>query len=313
MKKCKKCNEEIPAKIIVEGISKNLATRKFCLKCSPWRSGTRIGTKTKPLVPEDVLRAAVKESFSIIQVFKKINWPTHQGYYYKEFHKKRVELGLDISHFDPFGKTRAVNKPSHETFLSYLIEGSTYSRSSLKKRLIKDGLLEQKCLLCDMSNWMGKSISLHLDHINGICDDNRLENLRLLCPNCHSQTPTYAGRNIKTWAALKECVHDNQERFKTEKAGFVTRCPGCEGFKLAASIRCNSCAKLVPRVRKIEWPAPEDILKMLASSSYLDVGKKLGVSDQAVRKHLTRTIGSYPKPGRGNPSGKASLSIASHQ
>ena len=74
-----------------------------------------------------------------------------------------------------------------------LIENSTYvATSSLRNRLVKEGLLEYKCCECGIKEWREKNISLHLDHINGIRSDNRIENLRILCPNCHSQTETYA-------------------------------------------------------------------------------------------------------------------------
>ena len=60
--------------------------------------------------------------------------------------------------------------------------------------LYKSGWKEYKCEICGISEWQGKELSLQLDHINGINNDNRIENLRLLCPNCHSQTETFSGR-----------------------------------------------------------------------------------------------------------------------
>jgi len=71
-----------------------------------------------------------------------------------------------------------------------------YPTNNLKRRLISEGILEEKCAECDHSGlWNGLPLVLHLDHINGINDDHRIENLQLLCPNCHSQTSTYAGKN----------------------------------------------------------------------------------------------------------------------
>ena len=69
------------------------------------------------------------------------------------------------------------------------------NRAQLRTRLLKHGLLIEKCYCCGIKTWMNKKISLHLDHINGINNDNSIENLRLLCPNCHSQTDTYGSKN----------------------------------------------------------------------------------------------------------------------
>lgn len=80
----------------------------------------------------------------------------------------------------------------HEVF----VEDSTYSRCNIKKRIIRKNLIEYKCSLCPTEDmWQGKPLSLHLDHVNGVNNDHRIENLRFLCPNCHSQTETYAGKN----------------------------------------------------------------------------------------------------------------------
>jgi Zn finger protein HypA/HybF involved in hydrogenase expression len=71
------------------------------------------------------------------------------------------------------------------------------SRASVRRVILKENLIEYKCSECNVKTWNGKILSLHLDHINGINSDNRLENLRFLCPNCHSQTETYTGKNKK--------------------------------------------------------------------------------------------------------------------
>ncbi len=79
-----------------------------------------------------------------------------------------------------------------------LVENSTYQNiNRLKLRMVKAGLLEYKCYECGIVEWNGKPISLHLDHKNGVHDDHRKENIWFLCPNCHSQTGTYGGRNCR--------------------------------------------------------------------------------------------------------------------
>ena len=72
-----------------------------------------------------------------------------------------------------------------------------HSRSGVKRRIIRENLLPYKCNECGMDEWKGQKLSLHLDHINGNGWDHKLENLRFLCPNCHSLTENYTGKNIK--------------------------------------------------------------------------------------------------------------------
>lgn len=71
------------------------------------------------------------------------------------------------------------------------------SRRNVKLRLLRAGLLQNRCLQCGLSEWLGKPLAIQIDHINGVPSDHRLENLRMLCPNCHSQTETYGRRNGK--------------------------------------------------------------------------------------------------------------------
>ena len=109
--------------------------------------------------------------------------------------KKRIkELNLSTEHF---GKLHKQSGTAKYTLDEILIENSSYANiSSLKKRLLNEGRLEYKCAICgNIGEWNGKSLSLQLDHINGINNDHRIENLRFLCPNCHSQTSNYSGKN----------------------------------------------------------------------------------------------------------------------
>ncbi len=78
------------------------------------------------------------------------------------------------------------------------------ARGSIKRRLLELGLLSDRCSRCGIAEWRGRLLAIHLDHINGLKDDWRLENLRMLCPNCHSQTPTFSGRNLKRRARLAD-------------------------------------------------------------------------------------------------------------
>ena len=81
--------------------------------------------------------------------------------------------------------------------MEILTVNSSYARHALKRRLTAELILDYKCGICGNTGiWNNVKLSLQLDHVNGIYNDNRIENLRFLCPNCHSQTDSYAGKNI---------------------------------------------------------------------------------------------------------------------
>lgn len=138
-------------------------------------------------------------SISIAQVAKKLGCnATGGGYVTLKLAAK--ELGLDSNHMTGQGWNIGWrSNPARERIIPLsviLVRDSTYTTIHyLKRRLLLEGFLEYKCYLCGLIEWNGKSITLQLDHINGARLDHRVENLRLLCPNCHSQTETFAGRN----------------------------------------------------------------------------------------------------------------------
>lgn len=110
------------------------------------------------------------------------------------------QLNLPTDHMIEYGLNTgpSYNRYRYIPLSEILIEKSAYTNiARLKIRLLREGRLEAKCYEedCGLTEWKGKSISLQLDHINGDKSDHRIENLRLLCPNCHSQTETFGGKN----------------------------------------------------------------------------------------------------------------------
>jgi 5-methylcytosine-specific restriction endonuclease McrA len=141
------------------------------------------------------LENIVKTSISYSEVLKKIGYHVTGGEPWRMLKQRIKQDNIDVTHFK--GKSHGTSDTKIYDIEEILVENSIYTnRNFLKKRLIKEGYKEYKCEICGINSWMGKELSLQLDHINGINNDNRIENLRLLCPNCHSQTETFSGRNI---------------------------------------------------------------------------------------------------------------------
>lgn len=154
---------------------------------------------------EDYINAA-KNSFSIAQMCVELGIKSIGGNY-QTIKNKIKEYNIDISHFtgrawNQGKRYRMINKP--KSLEEILKENSPYQSFKLKERLLESGLKERKCECCNNTEWLGKPIKLELHHINGNHDDNRLENLQLLCPNCHSYTDTYRGKNKVRYEEKKE-------------------------------------------------------------------------------------------------------------
>lgn len=145
---------------------------------------------------KEELELLVNESKTFSDLMRKLGYGTNKGSTSVYLKRYLTTNGIDIS---KFSKNSIYNfsHPKNE-LKDVLVSGSTYTNLvSLKKRIVREGVLEYKCSECGITEWNGKPIVLQLDHINGDNRDNRTENLRLLCPNCHSQTETYSRKKKK--------------------------------------------------------------------------------------------------------------------
>lgn len=177
---------------------------------------------------------------------------------------------------------------------SYLHEGSGAKSHFLRQRLIKEGRKEARCEDCGLDSWMGVPIPLELDHVNGDNRDNRIDNLKVLCPNCHALTPTWRGRNRRVRTVSGKSAEYGR---KYPKEAYVCECGLSKGPTSKVCSRCwntpggrsrREVEEKMTRATKIEWPTDEWLTERLKTTSYSALGRELGVSDNAIRKHLGR-------------------------
>jgi hypothetical protein len=208
---CKKCGTAIPWTAEVAGKKRFLKSRAFCLDCSPFREREELPVQVKrcplrhrsatplDLISKEDLQALVDSSHSLADVFRELGMPRRGPVY--SIMKFRCERdGIDLSKmevrraekFDTMAKRSPSGSYELRSLDEICTENSSYDRGRLKQRLLKEGVLENRCAECGQeATWKGKNLVLILDHVNGIPNDHRLSNLRCLCPNCNSQSPTF--------------------------------------------------------------------------------------------------------------------------
>jgi len=224
---------------------------------------------------DEALRLATQTNNTMAGVLRALHLTTSPGNY-KSVGLVVKKIGVDTTHFKGLAHGTSP-RTTKIPLVDILVENSQYGSNPLRKRLIKEGLLPNQCDDCGVGpKWNEKPLTLQLDHKNGDSSDNRIENLHILCPNCHSQTKTFTGKS-------------KLGRYRSDPR----RC-SCGAVIYRKSDRCKSC--LGRHVEsKTKWPPVEDLARSVVQTSYTKVAAGLGVSDNAVKKYIKRRLGFAPQ------------------
>jgi hypothetical protein len=229
---------------------------------------------------QEEARSAIAESKSFSEALRRLGLRPAGGNH-QTLKKYASKWGISTAHFDPNWATRANNQRVRKPLDEILVSNSTYSRGHLKDRLYDEGVKDRECELCGQSEeWRGQRMALILDHINGVGNDNRIENLRIVCPNCAATFDTHCGRQNRRGPSERSCERCGRRffakyrthRYCSQRCG--TRAP--RSNRGVPQLRC----------RKASRP-PLDVLRSyIDQHGYVGAGRKYGVSDNAVRKWL---------------------------
>ncbi len=230
-------------------------------------------------IEKEKLQYILDNSNSNVEVLTKLGFDGYNGNH-RTLTARLMTEDFDLDKFNNNKKMEHSNRALKARLNQYVpnnkvfCENSTYtSNSNIKPRLLELGV-DYKCSECGIGDiYNNKIISLQLDHINGINNDNRLNNLRFLCPNCHSQTDTFSGKRHRN-KYLCDCGNE----------------------KLKGSSQCDVCFNS-KRKTKIEWPNKEFFEKKLWEIPTTHIATEIGVSDKAIENHIKKL--GLDKPPRG--------------
>lgn len=210
---------------------------------------------------KEELQKIVEESTSLAEVIDKLGYTTHNGNNNKTVKSRLKQYNIDYSHFL---KTNYTERNEQNVFC----QGSTASQATLRRWYQKGQYSLYQCSICNLQPfWNGKELTLILDHINGINNDNRLENLRWVCPNCNQQLETTGFKKMRVQSTSKKyfCSNCGKEISRQSVLGL---CPDCYHFS----------------IRKSERPDRNILKELIRNQPFTQIGKMFNVTDNTVRK-----------------------------
>ena len=208
-------------------------------------------------------------SSSFVEVLNNLGLNAHSGNH-RTLHKriKQDNLNVEILNAKRKEKIASLNPRRKIDLANVFIINSNYSTGTARRKILKENLIPYVCANCgNDGKWNGNKLVLQLEHKNGDSKDHRLENLCFLCPNCHSQTDTFCGRNTRKPKKVKFCLCGKEIRIR--------------------STNCIKCASNRDRLQKF-CVSKEDLEIMIKEMPITKIGTIFGVSDNAVRKRCKR-------------------------
>ena len=192
IKICQKCKKEFNPRSIINGKIHSLYRRTFCLECSPYGSHNTTDL-IFPAPQATINKLSVEQFYDLVKssnsrsdIFFKLRL-RKSGEAFKIINRRFKKENIDVSHF-----IKGCHTGSGKIYSDEEVYCVNSNHKHIRARVISDKIMEYKCGKCSNgSKWMNEELTLALDHINGDRYDNRKENLRFLCPNCHSQTNTF--------------------------------------------------------------------------------------------------------------------------
>lgn len=230
-------------------------------------------TSALSTISKESLQKIANNCCSLQEVLNALGYQKRSGGIYMRLKSRLEEDDIDLSTLqDNFRNKKREESCKMVNSDQLLVENSVHANKMVRRYILRERLIQYKCHLCQIGSLHnGLPLTLQLDHINGVSNDHRLPNLRFLCPNCHSQTSNWGGRNVKRKAKQNTCIDCGESISKT-------------------SVRCMQCVHKEFKITRTKFNVDPGHLKYMILEkqlAYSTIGKMFGVSYTTVKKHCS--------------------------